>query len=189
MKVVIIIIVSILSVLDNRSCPLDKKEAFRQLCMDTDIFSAIEHFSVLVNCDSLPNYDNAPVRLHVLVSDGVPSAFCTITATRQHEQYVGAKIIGETECNGYPVIFHLRGNPLPLRIVKAMHLNNTEYREERDYEVDSEIEEHSFAKKFYMVWFKVTCDATLQYNFIMARSPSEMLEWGIDVREQEKKVR
>ncbi len=160
---------------------IDKREAFRQLRLDTSIMPAIEHFSLLVNRDSLQNSINSPVLLHVLVSDHESSRpFCTITATRQHEQYAQARIIGETECNGFRIIFHTRSFSFAHRVLKGVNMRKTDYKEISNYEMPPEIEDYSYAKNLYMVWFNINENASLQYEFILARSPSEMREWGVD---------
>lgn len=181
MRKIIVIITYILLSSCGRNSTLDKKEAFSLLRSDNSIIPAIEHFSLLVNRDSLPNPSNSPVLLHVLVSDSESSQpFCTITATRKHEQYANAKIIGETECNGYRVIFHSRSSLLTPRVLKNVNMRETNYIEVLDFEASPAIENHSYEKDLYMVWYNISENATLQYDNILARSPSEMREWGIE---------
>lgn len=162
----------------------DKKEAYRQLCLDTDILPAIEHFSTLVNCDSLPKIGNKPVMLHVLVSNGEEFPYCSIMATRLHKQYNDAIILGETECNGYRVIFHARDTSLYPGVLKDVHLEKTKYRKDDNYEPPAEIDEDSFYINIYMVLFRIKEDNSLQFFVMLGRSPSEMLDWGVDERKQ-----
>jgi hypothetical protein len=166
----------------------DKKEAFSQLRLDTRILPAIEHFSALVNRDSLPEIDNNPVMLHVLVSNGEEYPYCSITATRLHKQYYNAIILGETECNGYRVIFHVRDTSLYPGVLKGLHLEKTNYCKDDNYMPPREADEFFFNNN-YMVMFVVKEDNSLQFDGMLERSPSEMLEWGIDVRKQSNSIK
>ena len=159
---------------------LDKKEAYHQLRLDTDILPAIDHFSTLVNCDSLPKIDNNPVMLHVLISNGAEFPYCSIMATRLHKQYNDAIILGETECNGYRVIFHARDTIRYPSVLKDVHLEKTNYSKDDNYEPFAEIDEDSFYIHIYMVMFRIKEDNSLQFFVMLGRSSSEMLEWGID---------
>ena len=180
-----IVLCLLLSSCNNRI--VDKKEAFLLLSRDTSILPAIEHFSVLVNPDSLQDNRDLPVIIHALVSNGNDLRYCILSATRLNEQYKGAKVIGETECNGYKVVFHTRGTSLSNILLQNTPLNDSDYRaiddEDRDYYFDV------YDKDRYSVWFDITENASLQYRFIFARSPEEMLEWGIDIRERVKKIK
>lgn len=161
----------------------DKKEAFSQLRLDTRILPAIEHFSVLVNRDSLPEIGNDPVMIHVLVSNGEEYPYCSITATRLHKQYYNATILGEMECNGYRVIFHVRDTSFYPGVLKDVHLEKTNYCKDDNYLPPKEVDKF-FLNNNYMVMFVVKEDNSLQYDVMFERSPSEMLEWGIDVRKK-----
>ena len=80
---------------------MDKKEAFLLLSRDTSILPAIEHFSVLVNPDSLQDNRDLPVIIHALVSNGNGLRYCILSATRLNEQYKGAFTDGSTEKSFY----------------------------------------------------------------------------------------
>lgn len=186
MKYYVNILLCILSLSCGSIDVHDKKEAFRRLRLDTDILPAVEHFSILVNRDSLPDTHNTPVLIHVLVSNGTEFPYCSIIATRLHKQYVEARILGETMCNGYKVIFHDRDSTLSSSVLKDVHLKPTEYRMEGDYEPRPVIDGQLYDKTSYGVMYTIKDDASLNFLTMWARSPSEMLEWGIDVREQAK---
>ncbi len=184
MKVYTLSILFLLVISCGNTNSYDKKEAYCQLRLDTGILPAIEHFSVLVNCDSLPKIDNNPVMLHVLVSNGEEYPYCSIMATRLHKQYNDATILGETEGNGYKVIFHARDSSLYPGVLKGVHLKKTNYRKNDNNVSPAEIAEYSLYNNIYMVLFKINEDNSLQFDVMLGRSPSEMLEWGIDKHEQ-----
>ena len=58
MKTLTIILSVIILVYCQNGPNPSKKDAFRLLSMDTELITAIEHYSVLVNQDSLDNLDN-----------------------------------------------------------------------------------------------------------------------------------
>lgn len=182
MKTCTIYIVCLLVLSCGNNNSFDKREAYRQLRLDTDILPAIEHFSTLVNCDNLPKIDINPVMLHVLISKGEEFPYCSIMATRLHKQYNDAIILGETECNGYRVIFHARDTSLYPSVLKDVHLEKTDYHKDDDYESPVETVENSFYINTYMVMFRIKEDKSLQFFVMLGRSPSEVLEWGIDDR-------
>ncbi len=185
MRTITCILSALVLVCCHSSSTLSKEEAYRLLPKDTELLSAIAHFSVLVNPDSLPNNNNAPVLFHVALSKDD----CFITATRRHEQYPNAEIIGESECNGYRVIFHSDGTTRSSRVLRKVQLKDTDYI--IDDRFDPEIWEDGqlYDKNTYVVWFKITKGAKLKYNLIIGRSPEEMLEWGIDIRERAKNIK
>ena len=185
MKALTFILSVIILVYCQDSSKPSKKEAYSLLHTDTELISAIEHFSVLVNQDSLADNNNTPVLIHAVLSKNN----CFITATRRHEQYHHAEIIGETECNGYRVIFHSDRTRLPSQVLRKVNMKETDYKKLQNYEPLIWSDGQLYDKDTYMVWFQIKNRAKLKFQAIVGRSPEEMLEWGIDIRERAKKIK
>lgn len=185
MKNLIIAVISIICSLSVCYGNYDKKSLYNQLTQDTDIMSILNHFTLLVNPDSIPRVGNKEVLIHVLLSNKNKYSeydICHIDACRLDMRYFGATIIGETIINDYRIIVHSRDKRLTKLFQAIVPLKPSDYTVDDNYIYENYLEHDMiYDPRLYSIEYRIDKCFVLHYHLIMARSPSELAEWGIDI--------
>ena len=161
----------------------DPRVVYDRLKRSTTIRQALDNFLQLVEPDSLEEMNHLPVVCHVVIDGSCVSDFCDcccgtqsvfMVADRFPHSFSYSRLLGETYCRGYRVVFHSRvGRDLfPLHL----QLSPSSYTEEYKHLSEPPLDE--LVGQSYGVSFEVQGDS-LRFRYVMPRVKNDAYLWGI----------